>query len=139
MLDNRPVEIGQHQSGEADRLWTHALHEDNMFYQRGNLFLITESMMLVAYSVIVSGRPGAPVQARVIAGFGVLLTIAWAYVMKRHWIYLKFLVARATSRFPDYNEIVAARPKNRPPTTAVLVYAVPGAATIMWLLLLLLL
>jgi hypothetical protein len=89
--------------------------------------------------VIISGRHGAPIQARVIAAFGVLLTIAWTYVMKRHWIYLKFLVSRATSRFPDYREIVATRPKNRPPTTAVLVYAVPGAATIMWLLLLLLL
>jgi hypothetical protein len=34
-------------------------------------------MMLVAYSVLVTGRQGEPIPARVVAGFGVLLTIAW--------------------------------------------------------------
>jgi hypothetical protein len=53
-------------------------------------------------------------------------------------MYLRFLLTRAASQFPDYREIVSMRPRNRPPTTGVLVYAVPGAATIMWLLLLLL-
>ena len=34
------------------RLWEHGLHEDSAFNERQNYFLVAESMLLVAYSVM---------------------------------------------------------------------------------------
>jgi hypothetical protein len=35
---------------EVDRLWQHGLHLDTMLFQRGNLFLVAESLLVVSYA-----------------------------------------------------------------------------------------
>ncbi len=63
-----------HAAAEAARVWSHGLHEDNMFIQRGNFFLVAQSMLVVAYSgVLAAGSHRAPyglTVSRVIAGSG---------------------------------------------------------------------
>jgi len=77
---------------EADRLWEHGLHLDTMLFQRGNLFLVAESLLVVSYASMlgVGQTPGSDrptLAARVIAVFGLLLTLAWGYVGHRHLQY----------------------------------------------------
>jgi len=72
------------------RLWEHALLQDELFVGRGNFFLVAESLLVVAYtgilglSLSVHGQPlRLRVAALVLAIFGCLLTIIWAFVNGR--------------------------------------------------------
>lgn len=63
-----------------------------MLFQRGNLFLVAESLLVVSYASMlgVGQTPGSDrptLAARVIAVFGLLLTLAWGYVGHRHLQY----------------------------------------------------
>lgn len=82
-----------------DRLWQWGLHEDTMLFQRGNLFLLAQSLLVVAYSTILSAESGpsqsALVAARVIAVFGLPLTGVWLYAGHRHLRYSRALQDRA--------------------------------------------
>lgn len=120
----------------ADRLWQHGLHEDNVRYQQGNLFLVAQSLLAVAYSTILtSGHDAQP--ARVIAAFGIALTAIWVYVGHRHRRYSAALQQRIKSVVPEYAETSAICPPRGIGTTPVLVYVLPSLAAIMWAVLLL--
>uniref|UniRef100_A0AAU2VDE4 Small integral membrane protein n=1 Tax=Streptomyces sp. NBC_00003 TaxID=2903608 RepID=A0AAU2VDE4_9ACTN len=120
----------------ANRLWQHGLHEDNVRYQQGNLFLVAQSLLAVAYSTIsTSGSDTQP--ARVIAAFGIALTVIWVYVGHRHLRFSAALQRRIKSAVPDYAETSATCPPRGIGTTPVLVYALPSLAAIMWTVLLL--
>src|SRR5688572_22277592 len=75
----------------AARLWSHGLHEDNIFMQRSNFFLVAESMFVVAYAGLVSASTttNAATAARVIAGFGFAFALLWGYANHRQWRYIK--------------------------------------------------
>jgi hypothetical protein len=56
---------------ENGRLWEHVLHEDGQLFQRGNFFMLAESLLVVAYSGLLAasetrdllGHPSAPSRA----------------------------------------------------------------------------
>lgn len=106
--------------------------------QRGNFFLVAESLLVVAYASLlgvsnVSGR--ANVAAVVIALFGLLLTVAWIYVGYRHWLNVKYLRRLVESRSLDMKAIWAQRPRNPISTTLVMTLHVPLLAGLTWLML----
>lgn len=117
------------------RLWEHLLHEESMLFQRSNLFLIAQSLLAVAYSTIATAERTSA-SARVLAGFGIALTLTWLFVGHRH---LKFCIAiqqRAIDRFPDVAETEAACREPGQRTWPFMVYGLPAMATVMWLVLL---
>ncbi|GLP64957.1 MULTISPECIES: hypothetical protein [unclassified Streptomyces] len=124
------------QRRDADaRLWEHHLHTDTMVFQRGNLFLVAQSLLAVAYSTTAtSGTTHAA--ARVLAGFGVALTAIWAYVGHRYHRYNRAIQQRTAERLPDYAETYATSRIPGPSAMPLIAYALPILAAVMWIVLL---
>lgn len=120
------------------RLWTYALHEDAGFGHRSDFFLLANSFLVVAYAGLLGNeQPGdagrLALAARVIAIFGILLSIAWLYVSRRQWLYSVYVYGRAEREMPDVASIFAQRRQPGLSGTAVMAYVVPGLAFAMWL------
>jgi hypothetical protein len=71
----------------SERAYDLFLHEDEMYYQRASFFWVAESMVLVAFSLISNHRSGILAQGRIIAIFGLVLTIAYGYAIHRAVVY----------------------------------------------------
>jgi hypothetical protein len=129
---------------QADRVWSLALHLDAEFTQRGNFFLVGESMLVVAYAAILAtAQPAGQADgllwtARVIAGFGVVLALLWCYIQGRHMDYLHSVRGHLLRNFPEYEEIYEYRRTRQIHTSAVMAYAIPAITTTMWVALALL-
>lgn len=137
-----------HDAAEAERVWSHGLHEDNMFIQRGNFFLVAQSMLVVAYSGILAAGPrlgqyGLAVP-RVIAGFGLAMSALWILTSYLHLSYLRHLRDLAVDSIPEFGTFRTSwqrggRPWLRKIDIAVLIaYGVPLLASVLWVILLIL-
>ncbi|WP_329112871.1 hypothetical protein [Streptomyces sp. NBC_01465] len=117
------------------RLWGHVLHEEILLFQRGNLFLIAQSLLAVAYSTI--AKPdGMNTPARVMAAFGIALTLTWLFVGHRHLKFCTAIQQRVIDRFPDVAETEAACREPGLRTWPFMVYGLPILASVMWIMLL---
>jgi hypothetical protein len=92
---------------EEDRLWAFTLHEDGVFNSRQNLFLVAESMLVVAYTTALSAK--ASDSATVIAVIALLLTLGWLYASIRHTLIVDSVQLEAKARFPEYANLYKAR------------------------------
>ncbi len=131
--------------GQADRLWAHALHADAEVVQRGNFYLVGESMLVVAYTAILTAGPNKATGdvtlawvARIVAMFGIVLALIWWYAGHVHWVYLKHIRMRAITTLPEYRETWENRPAFKFNAGTVHTYAVPGVTLLMWIGLILL-
>jgi hypothetical protein len=127
------------------RLWAHGLHQDQEFIQRGNFFLVAESLLVVAYSGILTkglaaGADGHAfkllLSARVISVFGLLLSIVWIYVSNFERKTVEYLMKRARRLIPDYQDVFEERPRSKISTNWLMTFMVPALAGIMWAFLL---
>lgn len=124
----------QRQAEEA-RLWQHGLHEDTMLLQRGNLFLVAQSLLAVAYSTTAAAGDAKPA-ARVMAAFGIALTVIWVYAGHRHLRYSRALQRRAAERLPDFAQTQEACRLPGLSALPLIVYGLPALAAVMWMVLL---
>jgi hypothetical protein len=135
------------QSGRTEenaRLWEHVLHEDGQFFQSANYFLLSESLLVVAYSGLLAASAASGVThgfvshisfaTRTIAAFGLALTVVWLYVGHRRLRYCRYIQAIARDRLPDYRVRREGRPKNLVSPFDVVTYSVPFLAGILWIL-----
>ncbi|WP_436836901.1 RipA family octameric membrane protein [Micromonospora profundi] len=120
----------------ASRVWSHLLHEDNMLMQRGNFFIVAQSMLIVAYSALVVQMPIASLSGHAVAVFGVLLAIVWLYVGHRHRRYLQHVDRRARHYLSEYAATQGDRPRSPLSTTALLAYMLPSLTVLVWVTLL---
>ncbi|MFF7524916.1 RipA family octameric membrane protein [Streptomyces pseudovenezuelae] len=133
--------LAQQQAQDA-RLWEHGLHESNMFFQRGNLFLLAHSLIIVGYSTLLSARGQgdqghqAMLAARGFSAFGIALSLTWLYVDHRHLRYTKLVQERAMARLPEYAETRAQWPQARIASVPMIGYGLPAMACAMWVFLL---
>jgi hypothetical protein len=127
------------QFARQGRVWQHALHEDQMLFQRGNLFLVAESLLVVAYATMLpTSHTGAGeiLAARVIATFGLLLTVMWLYVGHRHLRYCMLIRMRMLEMLPEYRETRARWRSSRISSLPLITYFLPSLAIVMWVFLL---
>jgi hypothetical protein len=120
--------------GRAPCMRTQALATVATFSYSRNSFLV------VAYAGLLGNeQPGdagrLALAARVIAIFGILLSIAWLYVSRRQWLYSVYVYGRAEREMPDVASIFAQRRQPGLSGTAVMAYVVPSLAFAMWLVL----
>jgi hypothetical protein len=133
----------QDRRDQRARLWEHALHQDGLFLQRGSFFLVVESLLVVAYTAVLrslSGTEGLPFRLRlaalVLAAFGFLLTVLWAYdsIRQRYW--LTYLQKRIEKELPEYRHTVEERKLSggRFSSSTLMAFGVPLLASVMWLI-----
>jgi hypothetical protein len=125
---------------EAERMWQHGSHLDSMLFQRGNLFLVAESLLIVGYTGVLPepGTSGPPILAAcVIAAFGMLLTCVWGYVGHRHLRYYTLLRARMRQHLPEYRALREQWRPRGPSSLPLVTYSLPLLAAVMWIILLL--
>lgn len=114
-----------------------------MFFQRGNLFLLAHSLIIVGYSTILSARGQghhnhqAMLAARGFSAFGIALSLTWLYVDHRHLRYTNLVQQRAMDRLPEYAETRAQWPQRGLGSIPVIAYGLPAMACAMWVFLLL--
>jgi hypothetical protein len=130
----------------VSRLWSHGMHEDNMFMQRGNFFLVAQSLLLVAYSAVLS-RSGssmhsALVASRIIAGFGLAIAVMWIVTSYLHLSYVLNLRERMLTNVPEYRDTRLPWEEKQPHWArhvdifVLIAYGVPALACILWVMLL---
>ncbi|MEU6224150.1 hypothetical protein [Streptomyces sp. NPDC047042] len=134
MADAAPDEDPAERAAINERLWAHKIHEDSMLFQRGNLFLLAQSLLAVAYSATASasGRENA---ARVMCAFGIALTLTWLYVGHRHLLYDLSLQRRVAARLPDFAETDRTCRQRGLSALPCIVYGLPSLSIVMWVVL----
>jgi hypothetical protein len=121
-------------TGAKDRLWAHRLHEDIILSDRGNFFLVAESLFVVAYAELLPS--GEELAAAVLAAAALLLTAAWLKVNRRQRLIVDHVQKRALDALPEFKATYESRPAAKLGSTAVLVTWVPGLLGATWIFLL---
>jgi len=134
----------QDERDQANRLWSHGIHQDDEFVQRSNFFLVAESLLVVAYSsILTSGLHADAVgrderlllAARVIAVFGLLLSVIWCYTCMRLMYIMAYVYKRVEESCPEYLRTNQERKApGRIRSTWLMTYVVPALAATMWIM-----
>jgi hypothetical protein len=64
---------------QIDRLWEYRLHQENIYFNLLNFFLVFESILLAVVGILYGGTNSSSLGLRAIALLGFCLTITWAY------------------------------------------------------------
>jgi hypothetical protein len=117
---------------EEGRLWEHRLHEDIMFNERQNFFLVAQAMLAAAFaSALTASHPALGV-ARIIALSGLLIALVWATVNVRSIHNIKNVHERVLSSLPEFAETYKAR--RRPMWALKLIgFGIPPLMAGMWI------
>jgi len=122
-------------AAECERAWQHALHEENVFNDRLNFFLLAEAMLLVFHAEVIGkiGEAGL----LMIGLLGVVITILWVIINARQIADLEDAKAKLRTCLPDYatyaQNAQATRGKLRGSAAPILGYAVPFVVALIWL------
>jgi len=139
----------RYDADQVGRLWSHYSDENTLLVQRGNFFLVAESMMLVAYVGVFNisaqqhGIPRLPI-AQVIAAFGLALAVIWTLISRWHVAYINHIRERVVTHVREYDEtrqswLRSGRGWQRVlPINELIAYVVPMLSGVMWVILLLL-
>jgi hypothetical protein len=132
MLENKP------NSNQTYNLFEHILHEDTVFNERLNFFLVFESVIMGIVGVLYQkSAPSLPV-IRTLIALAIFLTIIWGYVQARQKYIIELLVKRSLLTMPEYQTIVEIRNRVKWPVSNLwlLAYIVPAVVALLWLVLL---
>jgi hypothetical protein len=97
-----------HLEVERERLFTHGLHEETIFYNRLNIFLVCESLLFAA---VVSGLSGEnrpePSILRLMCGVGIVLSLLWWVAQINKLALYKTLVDRARVELDEFRDTLS--------------------------------
>jgi hypothetical protein len=119
-----------------ERLWQYRLQQENIFYQRLNFFLVAESMLLVAFTTILSKVDfwNTTISVGIL---GLLLTFLWGAVNIRQYQVYNHVRKLVEEVCPEFKDLRAIRPKSFVRSWFLLTYIVPALIAIAWTVLLL--
>ena len=123
---------------QSYNLFEHMLHEDTMFNERLNFFLVFESVIMGIVGILYQkDAPSLPV-IRTLIILAIIMTLTWGYVQARQKYILNQLVARAVKEMNAYRSILEERKRVRWPigNLALLSYFIPTVVTALWVTLL---
>ncbi|WP_204010005.1 RipA family octameric membrane protein [Virgisporangium aurantiacum] len=131
-----PARNDQDRRDEENRLWAHGLHTDNSIVQRGNYFLVAQSMLVVAYSILLSVGQQVnrlAIATVIIAVVGMVLAGVWGYVSWSGVQYLRHIQHAAVDRLPEYKQTRETwRSRRRVSALNMFTYVVPSITGVMW-------
>ena len=117
------------------RLWEWTLHEDVLFNQRQNFFLVAESMLAVAYTTARDAQE--PRVACAIGAIGFAAALIWTFVNHEQLDFVSMLQDEAEERLPDYRSLCDSRTRSRTQLAWLFGYAMPLLIMSLWVTLLL--
>ena len=89
------------------RLFAHGLHEEGVFYNRLNFFLVFESLLFAAtMSVLASTTPLARPLVTLMVIMGILVSLVWLFAQVNKLVLLKTLERRAKIECPEFTETI---------------------------------
>lgn len=127
--------------GQLQRLWEHHLHADDILYSRLNIFLVFETVLLTAISVVYSKPSPDKLILTTIICLSLALTLFSAYAQAKQKYVLDRLKARLREVLPEYQAIR----ENREPaqkwlfsisSVTLLTYGIPPLMLCVWIVLL---
>ncbi|HEU0013605.1 MAG TPA: hypothetical protein VFQ45_07960 [Longimicrobium sp.] len=127
---------------EKDRLFAHALHEDTIYHERLNFFVVFESVLLgIVAALHGSQRPVSTWSLVLLTICGISITGFWVHVQWYQRAIVLTLLETAETNLPEFaktRSAVRARrgPVGRLRASAVLTFGIPFIVLVMWLLLL---
>lgn len=126
-------------SKQTYNLFEHILHEDTVFNERLNFFLVFESVIIGIVGVLYQKSNPSMLIIRTLIVLAIVLTGIWGYVQARQKYIIDRLVARSMNTMPEYKAIVEERNKAKWPVGNlwVLAYVVPTVVGLLWIILLL--
>jgi len=122
---------------EKARLFTHGLHEEGIFYNRLNFFLVFESFLVAAAVSGFSGK-GAPPFGFPIAIVGLMVSFLWWYAQVAKLAILKTLEERVEEAYLDFQETISLSTRKRQQyhlhwsATRLLAHALPLIFVVWW-------
>jgi hypothetical protein len=119
------------------RLFQHGLHEEGVFYNRLNFFLVFESLLFAAtMSVLTDDTPLKDSLVTLMVVTGIAVSVVWGYAQLNKLVLLKTLEERAKVECPEFAETVRMADDRRWfPTSsanATLAYFFPALFIICW-------
>jgi hypothetical protein len=86
---------------EVNRIWQHGMHEERLFHDRLNYFSFLETGLLTICGIMYNKEPaiGFFVPITVV---GLLFTLLWLVIQRRHWTYCVHVNARIKQLVPEY-------------------------------------
>ncbi|HPQ71159.1 MAG TPA: hypothetical protein PKW95_18680 [bacterium] len=118
----------------AARLWEYRLHQEEIFYQRMNFFLVAESMYFVAFATLFSAQIKQTGILVVVIVLGFLLTVIWSLANRRQKIIIDHIRPIVEQACPSYAEIRLARPGRLFSSWGMLAYWVPIVSCASWVM-----
>lgn len=124
---------------QINRIWQHGLHEEGLFNNRLNFFLVLESILFFIVAAFINSGASRPFVLRSFTLFGLLITLVWAYVQARQRYVLKVLEQRIRDTAPEFRATDRELLRTRWPISnlTLLTYVVPGLFVLVWIALLL--
>jgi len=122
---------------QKKRLWEMTVHDDTMFNNRLNFFLVFESVLLSVVGLLYSSKftPAKTVLITIIC-LGIVITILWGYVQARQKYVYDTLASLCREVFPEYKMARAKIGKWPVSAVMLLTYAVPALVLLIWIVLL---
>ena len=133
------MQTSDYSDEELRRLWEHGLHEDNVFNERLNFFLIFQSVLYGVAGALLSQQESKIVIVQLLAGFGTLLSGICAYVQGRQKFVVQDLAREFRIHFREYRASFQRRTRPWPWRVSsmwLLAYGVPASAAALWIIVL---
>ncbi len=83
------------ENDQINRLWEHGTHEDTIFYNMLNFFLVFESVLLGVVGLLYSKTASPEPVLKIIGALGLSVTLVWEYAQIKQRRYIKIISARA--------------------------------------------
>ncbi len=118
-----------------NRLFQHLLHEEDLFTNHHNFFLVLESALLGTTGFILTASQSNLTTGLIFASLGFILNLVWLYTMVRMQWMLGLLRKRLRKHLPEYNQTMEERERTRWPisTSRLLTWFVPCITLLVWL------
>ncbi|MBM3981954.1 MAG: hypothetical protein FJ304_17110 [Planctomycetes bacterium] len=90
---------------EINRLWQHGMHEERLFHDRLNYFSFLETGLLTICGIMYNKEPAVGFFVPICV-VGLLFTLLWIMIQRRHWRYCEHLNARIRQLVPEYRALL---------------------------------
>jgi hypothetical protein len=122
---------------ERERLFRHGLHEEGVFYNRLNFFLVFESLLFAAVIAHVTRNDAQPLEVTtLVCVVGIIGSVVWWYAQANKLVLLKTLDDRIEEGCDEFRETLMLANKKRIfkiwSANAVLAHTFPLGFGIAW-------